>query len=74
MSSMSSGLPASIFIASRCFADAPVTTRAGLLKTVMAWLSSLCGMNSAAFSFSQLTGRSCFSASRLAASMTARFS
>ena len=44
-------LPASIFIASRCFADAPVTTSDGLLKTVVAWVSSLCGMNRVAFSF-----------------------
>ena len=74
MSSTSSGLPASIFIASRCFADAPVTIRLGLLNTVVAWLSSLWGMNSVAFSFSQFLGRSCLSASRLAASVTPRFS
>ena len=74
MSSTSSGLPASIFMASRCLGDAPVTTRLGLLKTVAAWLSSLCGMNSVAFSFSQFAGRSCFSAIRCAASVMPRFS
>ena len=74
MSSTSSGLPASIFIASICLADAPVTTSDGLLKTVVACVSSLCGMNRVAFSFNQLAGRSCFLASAFAASLTPRFS
>lgn len=52
MSSMSTSRPASIFIASRCSADAPVTTSPGLLNIVAARSSAVCGRNSAAFSHS----------------------
>ena len=57
MSSSSLFLAASIFIASMCSADAPVTTRPGVLKTVRARSFLAGGMNSLAFSLSQCGSR-----------------
>lgn len=70
---MSTSRPASNFIASRCSADAPVTTSPGLLNIVAARSSAVSGRNRAAFSFSQSSGSPFRRQTRAAAASTSDF-
>ena len=64
---------AAIFIAIMCSADAPVTIRPGVLKTVLARWSLAGGMNSLAFSLSQFGSRPYSAAISSAAASTSSF-